>query len=1485
MRPPPSSLRLPCVLLPYLFLLLSSALLGGTLTQSPDPENAIAGGSFDLLYRFAGDGMNQSISYRLSYNSAVYSSVFGDNFGNPFVTCSVDTVNHRMNVIWNGLFVPLPTTTSTVCRFSFSVRPNAPVGNHDFAVTVLSCTNVGGTPGSCTRSGNFRVNVQLPAIDPTLSYTPPPGNTVTLSNGSVGEQATASIGITPSGQQGAGFRTVHSCQISGSGAAVFGVPVRDPANGVFTTQSGSIGLTCTRQASVRTATLQCSESTSAIVKPVTVQRSWPLQCPAGSPADPPALVYQPAPGSTPANAPTLSFGGPPNSVAQLVIPVSAVGGSGSGAANSTTLDSCSVSESFSPPVMSCQPAGTPLTFVPGGPDPGDIVCSCQVQAGAAREGVLSCSETRGNSSAQARVWNLSCGASVPPTLNYVPAPGASAVGAPLVETAGAQGALLPLAIPVSGSGGSGSGDAATTSLGACLVTPDSGASGVFSCTPTTPALHFLPGGADPGDIQCGCQANSGGRYEADLRCSELAPISGGTLQFRHWRLGCTVAASAPLVQLNGPVSVSAGASFELNWSASGSSGATPCVHSGGAGTGWAELGPSAPTGSVQLTAPVAAQTLSFTLSCSNGTAVGSAMRAVQVSAVDPPTVSLTATPATLSPSQTTTLQWSASGTSGAAPCTPGGGAGTLWNSLGALAASGSQALTLPAEPGVYEFSLSCSGIGGSTLASTSVQVLDPAGGPFQMTVEPTEVGPGGAIRLRWNSTLPAMAKGSPCLPGDGAGTIWPSLGPRPDIGAFTFAAPIQPGPVRFLLTCGDRVGQADLLVSAPIAEQLPPAIAQSVNPAGMTGNGSSREPALSSDGAWLVFLSDAEDLIAPDAAKGDRFDRVLLRDRRSGEILLASVDADGNPLPGQSSSPAISGDASSVAFVDGDGQIQIYDRGLGRTRGSVSVTPAGTPANGVSSDPALPDSGQLVAFASSADDLGPSDGNGSLSDVYVRDLATGDLALVSRAADGGPLDGPSRTPSLSADGRIVGFESSASNLPGAVPLAKNTGLSQVCTALRPGGGLGRTRGCASIDPLSGSFGNGASRHLVLSGDGRYGAFESEASNLIADDSNGVSDIYWVEFDADGRVEGVVRVSVSSAGAQANGSSRRPAISADGRFVAFESEASNLVASDQNGLPDVFLKDVRSGAIFRLGTSAEVLDTDGAGLQPALSADARVLAFTSLASNLGPADGNALADVYAQANPLAGNDEPRLSGVPLPIPDPANPNCPAGFFIARVGDGPGDGLHNGIFGLEVLLDRPGTRVLAGGLNFGGLIDVSQAGFAGINIANRNGEIQRLNIRLSGSPASDAAASLAVQVSIERRSQGSVEQVFARDTQISMEQPFQSSIELPPGFYVARVAVLGFPADAARGEADGQFYFSLTTSFVDRPGGGFQGGAVVGGYHAEHPFGGVSGFAAFCIGTPHHSSLQVLSAPTYGTSGARDLQLQLLDGERRVRYQVP
>lgn len=234
------------------------------------------------------------------------------------------------------------------------------------------------------------------------------------------------------------------------------------------------------------------------------------------------------------------------------------------------------------------------------------------------------------------------------------------------------------------------------------------------------------------------------------------------------------------------------------------------------------------------------------------------------------------------------------------------------------------------------------------------------------------------------------------------------------------------------------------------------------------------------------------------------------------------------------------------------------------------------------------------------------------------------------------------------------------------------------------------------------------------------------------------------------------------------------------------------------------------------------------------------------------------------------DEPELADVSLPPPDPPDANCPAGFFVAEVSDGPGSGIQPGSFGLELLLQGAGTRELAGGLNFGAYVDASQVGFAGFNLANANNESQRLNLEVHGTSYRAPNAPLDARIRIARRSQTSSETVFEAVASATLLDAYRRSINLPPGFYEATVSVIG---GQPGGAPDGSFLFSLTTEFLDRPGGGFQGGAVVGGYHGISGDLPISGFAAFCLAVPHGASVRALSAPTYGELGARDLRVRL------------
>jgi Tol biopolymer transport system component len=211
--------------------------------------------------------------------------------------------------------------------------------------------------------------------------------------------------------------------------------------------------------------------------------------------------------------------------------------------------------------------------------------------------------------------------------------------------------------------------------------------------------------------------------------------------------------------------------------------------------------------------------------------------------------------------------------------------------------------------------------------------------------------------------------------------------------------------------------------------------------------------------------------------------------------------------------------------------------------------------------------GRFVVFQSDASNLVRGDTNRT-NDVFVRDRRAGTTELVSISSAGVQGNDTSAEPTISADGRFIAFSSRATNLvPGAADGAR---LSREPPGNRNNVFIrdrlkGTTRRI-SVSP-AGAPGNDNSATPAISADGRFVAFLSDASNLVPGDTNGVKDV----FVRDRRTGTTRRVSVSSAGAQSKDSSDHPALSADGRLVAFQSGASNLVPGDTNGTSDVFIR--------------------------------------------------------------------------------------------------------------------------------------------------------------------------------------------------------------------------------------------------------------------------------------------------------------------------
>ena len=157
----------------------------------------------------------------------------------------------------------------------------------------------------------------------------------------------------------------------------------------------------------------------------------------------------------------------------------------------------------------------------------------------------------------------------------------------------------------------------------------------------------------------------------------------------------------------------------------------------------------------------------------------------------------------------------------------------------------------------------------------------------------------------------------------------------------------------------------------------------------------------------------------------------------------------------------------------------------------------------------------------------------------------------------------------------------------------------------------------------GAQANGESNGVALSGEGRWVAFTSAASNLVPGDTNEVPDVFLKD-----RLDGsIVRVSVSSAGDQANGESRCASISGDGRRVVFVSDASNLVTDDSNEVGDVFVRDLEAGTTLRVSKPTNGGQADLDSSAPAISADGHLVAFSSRATNLVPGDANGASDVF------------------------------------------------------------------------------------------------------------------------------------------------------------------------------------------------------------------------------------------------------------------
>ena len=331
---------------------------------------------------------------------------------------------------------------------------------------------------------------------------------------------------------------------------------------------------------------------------------------------------------------------------------------------------------------------------------------------------------------------------------------------------------------------------------------------------------------------------------------------------------------------------------------------------------------------------------------------------------------------------------------------------------------------------------------------------------------------------------------------------------------------------------------------------------------GADANAASVNPSISDDGRYVVFESTASNLVAND-------------NNLSSDIFLVDT---------------------------ANGAIE-----------RISQTASGLDANGASNNPAISGNGQYIVFESFASNLVANDSN-RVIDIFMYDRVAGAMERISVDSAGVQGNSHSFSPSVSADGQVVAFYSMSTNL------ATGDGNRAIDVFVRD-----RSAGVTDIVSVDsgGNPANMASWQPVVSANGQYVAFSSNATNLVSGDINNAQDVFLYD-----RMDGsITMISRTADGTPANGLSGYPAISANGEYVVFESDATDLAVNDTNGLTDIFAADIQLSTVTRISTTVEGLDSNAPSYQPRISRDGRFITYYSYASNIVAPDLNDVEDVF------------------------------------------------------------------------------------------------------------------------------------------------------------------------------------------------------------------------------------------------------------------
>ena len=359
----------------------------------------------------------------------------------------------------------------------------------------------------------------------------------------------------------------------------------------------------------------------------------------------------------------------------------------------------------------------------------------------------------------------------------------------------------------------------------------------------------------------------------------------------------------------------------------------------------------------------------------------------------------------------------------------------------------------------------------------------------------------------------------------------------------------------------------------------------------------------------------------------------------ANDFVWSFTVSEATELISRTDSGAVGNNASSRSAIDGSGRYVVFvsqatnlattpttlglfhvyrkDTQTGEVR-LVSSTDTGLEANNNSSSPRTSDDGRYVVFSSFANNLSPITTGSPQQQVYIKDMETGDVALASRDSNAVFAgNNASANPDVSNDGRYVVFESAASNL-SALPA---NGFSQIYR---------KDMSDDSIDMISRNTsqtagGLGSSNRPRMSPDARFIVFDSTAGGSLVTGASGERHVYLVDMNSPNLTE---QASVDSNEVQASGTSRGADISEDGMFVAFESNAANLVAGG-TGSFDVYRRDRTAGETLLASTPDGATSGDVGSFNAAISGDGNFVAFESAADNLVAESVSGLTDIFVR----------------------------------------------------------------------------------------------------------------------------------------------------------------------------------------------------------------------------------------------------------------